>query len=92
MALSDKKLEKLLKILDQVCINELESQSPDQLKSQITSCEQSMKEALDDLEANPKYEELKEGLKALREGLTGVRKRQNAVIQYALHLLEEKGK
>jgi beta-phosphoglucomutase-like phosphatase (HAD superfamily) len=83
------KLEKIEKVLGKETSDELMSFSPDQLKARIISAETAMKQAIEELEANPKYQELKESLKALSSGLRDVKKRQNAVIQYALHLLGE---
>lgn len=86
--LSEKKLIKFQKILGET-IKELESKSVDELKQEIILSNYSIKDAIDELEANPKYLELKENLKAITEGLREVKKRQNAIIQYSLHLIEE---
>lgn len=89
--ISDKKLQKIEKILGEDSLVLLEGMSSELLKNQIVTAEKAIKDTLSELEANPKYHEIKESLKALTEGLKEVKKRQNATIQYILHLLEEKG-
>lgn len=89
--LSEKKLSRFQKILGET-IQELDAQDTDALKQSIVRADQSIKQASDELEANPKFQELKESLKAVSEGLREVKKRQNAIVQYSLHLIEEKGK
>ncbi len=90
--LSDKKLERIEKILGKDHAADLQNQVFEELKNSIMYACEAIKTAEDELEANPKYQEIKESMKALREGLTEVKKRQNAIVQYSLHLLEEKGK
>lgn len=87
-----KKLEKLEKVLGEETVAALSQSQVDELERSIVKAEASVKEAQEELEANPKYQELKESLKALSEGLKDVKKRQRAIVQYALHLLEEKGR
>lgn len=89
--ISDKKLEKIEKILGKEYIQELAPAPDDALKALIINAEYAIKQSIEELEANPKYQELKESLKALSEGLKDIKKRQNAIIQYALHLIEFKG-
>lgn len=89
--ISDKKLAKIEKALGKETVDSLGAGQPDELKITIVKAEQAMKEAKEELEANTKYQEIKEGLKALSEGMKEVNKRQRAVIEYCLHLLEEKG-
>lgn len=90
MPLSDKKLEKLHKILGSRTAD-LDAMSAEQLKTCVLECEQTLKQTIDELEANPEFVSAKEVMKDLKSGLTPVRKDMNAHIQYALHLLEEKG-
>lgn len=87
--LSDKKLEKISKILGKDTIDSLNAQSVAELKNSIYVAEASIKDAVDELEANPKFQEIKESLKAISEGMKEVKKRQKAITQYSLHLLEE---
>jgi len=86
------KLEKILKVLDEDMLSELNNMNEAALKEQITKSEQSIKVTRDELEANPKFQELKENLKALRHGYSEVKTFQTAKIQYALIRLEEMGK
>lgn len=88
--LSDKKLERIEKILGQDMVVEINASLTEDLMRGIANASGAIKLAEDELEANPKYQEVKESMKALRESLTDVKKRQNAIIQYSLHLLEEK--
>lgn len=90
--LSDKKLQSIQKTLGPDAIGELEGHNDDGLTYTVTQSAGAIKEAEDKLESNEKYIELKASLKACSEGVREVKKFQNAKIQYALHLLEEKGK
>lgn len=87
--LTDKKREKLEKILGKEKIQELEAVTSSELKNTIVNSECTMKSAQDELDANEKYQELLVAKEALSAGLSEVKKRQNAVIQYCAHLLEE---
>ncbi len=90
--LSDKKLARIERLLGKDAIALLETASPEDLESLIYASCAAIKEATDQLEANPKYQELKESIKACSAGLREVKALQNAKIQYALHLSEEKGR
>jgi hypothetical protein len=89
--MNDKKLDKLERTLGKDTIADLNAVPVDMLKAHIVASEQSMKAAKEELEANPQYQELRENLKALSQGLREVNTRQRAIIQYCLHLIEEKG-
>lgn len=89
--LNDKKLAKILKVLGSDLVHELDATPIDVLKDTVVTAEHSIYEVKRELEANPKYSELKESLKAVSEGLKEVRKRQNAIIEYCLSVLEDKG-
>lgn len=89
--LSEKKLKKIDKELGET-IKELDALNLDALDQRIVGANQSIKQVTDELEANPKFQELKQNLKDISEGLKEVKKRQNAIIQYSLHRIEEKGK
>jgi xanthine dehydrogenase molybdopterin-binding subunit B len=86
--LSDKKLEKIVKTLGSDTIEELNAVYPNELPNKIVAAESAIKQAIEELEASSSYQRLKEDLKALSQGLREVKKRQNAIIQYALHRLE----
>ena len=89
--MTDKKLEKIEKALGKELMADLEAQDVAALKNRLVAAELSINHATDELEANPDYQRVKEDLKALSEGLREVKKRQNAIIQYSLSLIESKG-
>lgn len=91
MALSDKKLQKIEKILGKDKMADLESEHVNELQISISNAAAAIKETQDQLEVNPKYQELKENLKAISAGFKDVKRFQNAVIQYSLSLIEDKG-
>ncbi len=91
MSLSDKKLARIEKVLGPDKMQSLEGGQVGELQITISNSAAAIKQAEDELEANPKYQELKESLKAVSEGLREVKKFQNAVIQYSLSLIEDKG-
>ena len=90
--LSDKKISKIEKVLGTEKIQVLNASHSDELEGFIVKSNSSIKQAEEELEANPKFQELKESLKVLSSGLREVKQFQNSVIQFALHLLEERGK
>lgn len=87
-----KNLDKIEKLLGHDTVLELQSYDVEGLNTQVVNAESAMKQAVDELQANPQYQELKEGLKAITAGLKEVNKRQRAKIAYCLYLLEGKGK
>ena len=89
--LSDKKLARIKRALGTERIVELQSLSSEALKDVIISAESSIKTAVEELDANPQYQELKENFNVIFASLREVKNRQNATIQYALSLLEDKG-
>lgn len=89
--LSDKKLNRIEKALGKEMMGELEALPVEVLKDTLVNAEHAINEAVRELEANPKFQELKDSLKAISEGLREVKKRQTAIIQYSLSLLEDKG-
>ena len=78
------KLEKALKNLDAETVKDLESLSPEALKQKIVDASESMRLVAQQLEDNPKYQEIKENKKALEQGKKEVNARQNAIIAVAL--------
>lgn len=78
------KLNKIEKILGEEIMEEIRAMGEEELKKVIIQAEQSMKEAKDELEANPKFQQLKEDLKALRCGFLDVKKFQTAKLNLAL--------
>lgn len=91
MSLSDSKLTKIERNLGKDTLAELEALSPDDLKTRIVAANSAIKQAVDELEANPQYTEIKENLKALSSGMREVKKRQNDIIQYSLSLIDDRG-
>jgi len=89
--ISEKKLNKIVKALGETA-KELETLGEVALKEKIAHAASSIKQAEEELEANPSYQEIKENLKALTEGMKEVRKRQSAIIHYCLHILEGAGR
>ena len=89
--MNDKLLEKLYKVLGEQAVNETRALSAEQLEHTIVSCTKETEEVKAELEANPKYQLLKEDLKALKSGLSEVKKLNNARIQLAVLLLSERG-
>jgi replication initiation and membrane attachment protein DnaB len=89
--MNDKLLEKLYKVLGEQAVNETRTLSAEQLEHMIVSCTQEIEEVKAELEANPKYQQLKEDLKAIKSGLSEVKKYNNARIQLAVVLLSERG-
>ena len=87
--LSSKKFEKIVKILGEERVNEIQAKSKEELKEQIVQSEQAIKQAEEELEAKPSYQQLKEDLKAISQGLKEVRKFQKAISQLCLNNLEE---
>lgn len=89
--LTDKRRDKLENVLGKETIKELEAMSVAQLETRVSQAESSILQAKTEMEANPKYEELRDSLSALKSGFNDVKKRQRAITEYALHLREDKG-
>lgn len=89
--MNEKQLSKLQKTLGEETVSELDSLDAESLKKVVVEASTAIKQAKDELEANPKYIEIKAQAKAASAGFNDVKKRQNAKIQYALELLENKG-
>lgn len=81
------KLDKVIKMLGKEAIAEIDSNDNDNLPQVITNAEQAMQQVQQELEANPKYQELKDSLAALTAGKREVYARQRAIIAYCLHIL-----
>lgn len=87
--MSKDKMTKLEMILGLDTVHEFADLAIDQVKNKIVTAERAIKKATDELNANEHYLELKESTKAMSASLRDVKKRQNAIIQYALVLLEK---
>lgn len=88
--MSKDKVSKEERLLGAEVCGELQAISKEALEAVIVQANSSIKQAKDELEANPKYQEICELKKALSGGFTDLKKVQNAKIQYALRLREEK--
>jgi len=84
-------MKKALKLLDDGTIEVLQGMDNNELRDLIVQAEQSILDTKEELEKNPKYQELKENLKALRSGFTEVKNRQQAKILFSLVRLGEIG-
>lgn len=90
--ISDKDKTKIIKELGKQTVDGMASLTEADLREAVVASGHAIKTAKAELEANPKYQQVKELVNDLRAGMSAVKKRQGAIIQYALHLLEEKGK
>ena len=81
------KLEKAIKVVGNETVSELEALSETELKQRIVGANEAIRAVCAELEANEKYQEIKESKKALESGRREVTTRQNAIIQIALNLL-----
>lgn len=84
-------LSKLEASLGKDTVTELQALSPSGLRSRLTAAHRSIKEAKEQLNKSPEYNEAKENVKALSQGFRDLKKRQSSVSDYCLHLLQEKG-
>lgn len=84
-----KRLEKAMDLLGTDKIQEMESMPKESLKQLIVQANDSMKQAQEEMENNPKYVEAKERLSDLSAGKKEVDKRQKAIILVALTLLNQ---
>lgn len=85
--MNNKKLEKVIKILGQEITNEIKGMSLDELKEVIVAANQAMDAVQRVLDANPKYQEVKEQKSSLEEGKKEVNKYQRAKIAYCLMIM-----
>lgn len=72
-------------------LRELEGASLEELNKRIAQATQAIVETKAELEANPKYQDVMRDKKYLSEGLSGVKKRQNAIIKISVHYRQCKG-
>jgi hypothetical protein len=85
------RIAKIEGFLGKETAQELAALSSLDLKNRLTQARKSIRDAKDELEANPAYQDAKENVKALSSGYREVKKRQDAVTEYCLYLLEEQG-
>lgn len=72
-------------------LKELEAMATPELNKRIAQANQAISETKEELEANPKYIEVKNDVKLLSSGFREVKARQNAIIAIAVKLRQEKG-
>lgn len=89
--LSDNKIAKLQATLGKDTVDELDKYDSDKIKTRLVQAQKAIKQAQEELEANKAYQQAKADVSHLSGGLKDVKKRQNAMIQYGLYLLETKG-
>ncbi len=85
------KIDKAYKTLNEDTVKELEASDAETLMNRITLASEAMRQVEDELEANEKYQRLREDLKAITEGKREVFKRQRAIICICLKFLKDKG-
>lgn len=88
--MNDKLFKKVTKILGEQIVNETSTLSAQELKAVIVQSTQNIEEAREELEANPNYQRAKEDLTSLKAGYSEVKKINNARIQLAVSLLNER--
>ena len=81
-------IDKIINAIGTETAGEMGQMSHEQLKQEIYKANQAMKEVQDELDANQEYQALLQGKKDMEAGKREVNKRQNAKIQYALHIIE----
>ena len=90
--MNDKTLNKITKILGEQAVNELRTLSAQELESLIVSATQDIESAKEELQLNEQYIKLKEDKTYMESGLKELRKFNNAKIQLAVALLNERGR
>lgn len=85
-------LEKILKKLPQAVVEEMNAAEPKALAAGIVQSEKALVEAKEGLDANSKYQDARENVKALSQSFRELKSYQTAKIQYALLRLKELGK
>jgi hypothetical protein len=84
--------DKAIKKLGEDTVMEMEAMTQEDLKKTIVESQAAMRTAKEELEANPKYQELKASLQDVSQAKKDVDSRQKARTAYALELLEQIGK
>lgn len=85
------KIEKAVKLLGLEVTAELEAMDADALQKRIVQANEVMRQVDEELEANEKYQEIKESLKVLTSGKREVNAWQKATISVALSVLNGGG-
>lgn len=88
----DKKLLKLQKAAGGAdMMQELEAMDSDALKLRIVQARESIMQADEEIKANPKYQQAQLAISSLQTANTALKRRQNAITDLCLHLLDERG-
>lgn len=86
------KFEKIVKLLSEDVIAEINALGQGELEKLIVGSEQAIAEARESLDGNEQYQELREQVKAVSAGFRETRAYHTAKIQYALIRLMDQGK
>jgi hypothetical protein len=89
--LSEKKMAKIETTLGTDTVKEMEAMDSANLKRRIVEASKAKAQVAKELEDNKEYQRIKEDKSYLESGKREVNKRQNAVIDLALHLMEAQG-
>lgn len=89
--MDEKLFKKLSKVLGEDYINEARALGADQLEGMIVSAAQEVEAAKAELEANPKYQELKATKQAVESGFKEAKKYNTAKSLLAVALLAGRG-
>ncbi|MEI7825967.1 MAG: hypothetical protein WCI01_11755 [Chlorobiaceae bacterium] len=82
----------LLKVLPAGFVEEADAMSPDQLEEVIVSSSNNIRVAKTEMEENTDFQDAKASYKLAAEPFRDAVKAQQAKVQYALELLESKGR
>jgi hypothetical protein len=83
------KIDKIRKALPAVVLEEMDKLGETDLQKSIAQSEEAIAQATRERDANTKYNDAKQAVSDLSEGLKGVKKYQTAKIHYALQRLRE---
>ncbi len=89
--MTDKKYEKIVKILGPELVAELNSLDKEALSAVIVTAAQAMEQVQKELDDNAAYQALKESKSDMEAGLKGVNKFQKAKVAIAIDRLRELG-
>jgi hypothetical protein len=81
--------KKITDTLGEDVVADFTAAKPDELKATVVHATQAINKAKEELEANPKYQQLKESLKDISAAFKDCKKYQTAKITLALHLLKD---
>lgn len=85
-----KNLDKVLGALGENTKDEMDAMDEAHLRNVIVMANAAMEQVIEELDANVKYQEIKESKSAMEAGKKEVDKRQKAKIAYALYLMSQR--